>query len=169
VCPWIFVSSPQAITIFVAFSARRSADVRHHGGGYYLVNTSKSSWKTSTPCRGGARSISGVAEPQGADRAAVAGSISISLSLFGAYGVVFRTLGIGEWLIGATLGAVLYTALMRREAPSLSRPGNVVALMAVGAFGDLPRPEIDVVIPGSREDASPGMTGPPKSRQHSQA
>jgi NCS1 family nucleobase:cation symporter-1 len=57
---------------------------------------------------------------------AVAGFISISLSLFGAYGVI-PNIGDWGWLIGATLGAVLYTALMRREAPSLSRPGDVVA------------------------------------------
>lgn len=53
---------------------------------------------------------------------AIAGATSIGLSLLGAYGV---TINIGDWgwLIGATLGALLYTALMRlREAPSVSRP-----------------------------------------------
>ena len=52
---------------------------------------------------------------------AIAGSISVGLSLLGAYGVIVNV-GDWGWLIGATLGALLYTALMRgREAPSLSR------------------------------------------------
>jgi hypothetical protein len=40
---------------------------------------------------------------------------------------VIPDIGDWGWLIGASLGAVLYTALMRREAPSLSRPGGAVA------------------------------------------
>ena len=57
---------------------------------------------------------------------AVAGSISIGLSLAGAYGVMINV-GDWGWLIGATLGGLLYTVLTRRrEAPSLSRPGVVV-------------------------------------------
>ena len=55
-----------------------------------------------------------------------AGFVSIGLSLFGAYGVI-PNIGDWGWLIGAALGAVLYTTLMRREAPSLSRPDGVVA------------------------------------------
>jgi nucleobase:cation symporter-1, NCS1 family len=55
-----------------------------------------------------------------------AGFVSIGLSLFGAYGVI-PNIGDWGWLIGATLGAALYTTLMRREAPSLSRPDGVVA------------------------------------------
>jgi NCS1 family nucleobase:cation symporter-1 len=52
---------------------------------------------------------------------AVAGSISIGLSLLGAYGTIINV-GDWGWLIGATLAALLYTALMRRrEAPALSR------------------------------------------------
>ena len=54
---------------------------------------------------------------------AIAGSISIGLSLLGAYGVIVNV-GDWGWLIGATLGALLYTALMRSlKAPSLSRTG----------------------------------------------
>ena len=56
------------------------------------------------------------------------GSISIGLSLLGAYGLI-TNIGDWGWLIGASLGALLYTGLMRRrdEAPSLSRPGGAVA------------------------------------------
>jgi len=54
---------------------------------------------------------------------AISASISIGLSLLGAYGAIVD-IGDWGWLIGATLGALSYTALMRRrEAPSLSRPG----------------------------------------------
>jgi NCS1 family nucleobase:cation symporter-1 len=59
---------------------------------------------------------------------ALAGSgfVSIGLSLLGAYAVV-PNIGDWGWLIGSTLGAVLYMALMRRAAPSLSRPGRIAA------------------------------------------
>jgi len=52
----------------------------------------------------------------------LSGFVSIGLSLLGAYAVI-PNVGDWGWLIGSALGAVLYTALMRREAPSLSRPG----------------------------------------------
>jgi len=53
-----------------------------------------------------------------------AGFVSIGLSLCGAYGVV-PNIGDWGWLIGSSLGAVLYTTLTRREAPAPS--GRVVA------------------------------------------
>jgi NCS1 family nucleobase:cation symporter-1 len=56
---------------------------------------------------------------------AISGVGSIGLSLGGAYGVI-PNIGDWGWLIGSSLGAVLYTALMRREAPVLSPPGSVV-------------------------------------------
>jgi NCS1 family nucleobase:cation symporter-1 len=54
------------------------------------------------------------------------GTVSIGLALLGAYAVI-PNIGDWGWLIGASLGAVLYIALMRREVPSLSRPGGAVA------------------------------------------
>jgi NCS1 family nucleobase:cation symporter-1 len=48
------------------------------------------------------------------------------LSLLGAYAVI-PNVGDWGWLIGAALGAALYTALMRRAAPALSRPDRAVA------------------------------------------
>jgi NCS1 family nucleobase:cation symporter-1 len=56
----------------------------------------------------------------------LAGFVSIGLSLLGAYAVI-PNVGDWGWLIGAALGAVLYKALMRRQASSLSRPGGAVA------------------------------------------
>jgi nucleobase:cation symporter-1, NCS1 family len=55
-----------------------------------------------------------------------AGFVSIGLSLCGAYGVI-PNIGDWGWLIGSSLGAVLYIALSRREAPALSRTGGVAA------------------------------------------
>ena len=57
---------------------------------------------------------------------ACSGFVSIGLSLLGAYSVI-PNVGNWGWLIGATLGAVLYTALMRRVVPSQSRPGAAIA------------------------------------------
>ena len=49
---------------------------------------------------------------------------AIGLSLLGAYAVI-PNVGDWGWLIGASLGALLYTALMRRRAvPALSRAGG---------------------------------------------
>ena len=52
----------------------------------------------------------------------LAGFVSIGLSLLGAHALI-PNVGDWGWLIGSALGALLYTALMRREAPSLARPG----------------------------------------------
>jgi NCS1 family nucleobase:cation symporter-1 len=56
----------------------------------------------------------------------LAGFVSIGLSLLGAYAVI-PNVGDWGWLIGASLGAAIYKALMRRQTPSLSRPGGVAA------------------------------------------
>jgi len=128
VCPWIFVSSPQAITIFVSiFGAALGPMFGIMVADYYLVKHQQiilEDLYTLSP--EGSLYFGGGWNRRALIALAVAGSISISLSLFGAYGVI-PNIGDWGWLIGATLGAVLYTALMRREAPSLSRPGNVVA------------------------------------------
>jgi NCS1 family nucleobase:cation symporter-1 len=128
VCPWIFVSSPQAITIFVSiFGAALGPMFGIMVADYYLVKRQHvilEDLYTMSP--NGSLYFAG-----GWNRAALialagAGFVSIGLSLFGAYGVI-PNIGDWGWLIGATLGAALYTTLMRREAPSLSRPDGVVA------------------------------------------
>jgi NCS1 family nucleobase:cation symporter-1 len=128
VCPWIFVSSPQAITIFVSiFGAALGPMFGIMVADYYLVKHQQiilEDLYTLSP--EGSLHFEGGWNRRALIALAVAGFISISLSLFGAYGVI-PNIGDWGWLIGATLGAVLYTALMRREAPSLSRPGDVVA------------------------------------------
>ena len=55
----------------------------------------------------------------------IAGSISIGLSLCGAYGVI-PNIGDWGWLIGASLGAIGYLALMRL-APGLQPSRGVLS------------------------------------------
>jgi nucleobase:cation symporter-1, NCS1 family len=126
VCPWIFVSSPQAITIFVSiFGAALGPMFGIMVADYYLVKRQQvvledlytMSPKGSLHFDGGwnARAL-----------LALAGSalIAIGLSLAGAYGVI-ANVGDWGWLIGAALGAMFYMGLMRgREIPA---PSGAVA------------------------------------------
>jgi len=113
VCPWIFVSSPQAITIFVSiFGAALGPMFGIMVSDYYLVKRQQvvlndlytMSPKGSLHFEGGwnARAL-----------LALAGSaaVSIGLSLAGAYGAI-ASVGDWGWLIGAALGALFYIALM---------------------------------------------------------
>jgi NCS1 family nucleobase:cation symporter-1 len=123
VCPWIFVSSPQAITIFVSiFGAALGPMFGIMVADYYVV-------KRQQIVLNDLYSMS----PNGSlhfengwnSRAllALAGSavVSIGLALAGAYGLI-TNVGDWGWLIGAVLGALSYTALMRgRDVPAPSR------------------------------------------------
>ena len=113
-CPWIFVSSPQAITIFVSiFGAALGPMFGIMVADYYLVKRQQivlNDLYTMSP-QGTLHFHNGWntrALP------ALAGSafIAIGLSLAGAYGLM-RNLGDWGWLIGAALGALFYIALMR--------------------------------------------------------
>jgi nucleobase:cation symporter-1, NCS1 family len=125
VCPWIFVSSPHAITIFVGiFGAALGPMFGIMVADYYLVKRQHvvladlytMSVDGSLHFENGWNKMALIA-------LAIAASISIGLSLLGAYGTIVN-IGDWGWLIGAALAALLYLALMRRrEAPSLSRPG----------------------------------------------
>jgi NCS1 family nucleobase:cation symporter-1 len=117
VCPWIFVSSPQAITIFVSiFGAALGPMFGIMIADYYLVKKQQvvlADLYTMSP-NGSLYFESGwnVRALQ-----ALAGSavVSIGLALLGAYKVV-PNIGDWSWLIGATLAAALYMALMRGRA-----------------------------------------------------
>jgi NCS1 nucleoside transporter family len=123
VCPWIFVSSPQAITIFVGvFGAALGPMFGIMIADYYLVKRQHVVLEDLyTMSKDGSLHFQGGWNRRALIALAIAGSISIGLSLLGAYGVIIHV-GDWGWLIGATLGALLYTALMRSlKAPSLSR------------------------------------------------
>jgi NCS1 nucleoside transporter family len=125
VCPWIFVSSPQAITIFVGiFGAALGPMFGIMIADYYLVKRQQVVLDDLyTMSRDGSLHFEGGWNRRALIALGVAGAISIGLSLLGAYGVIVHV-GDWGWLIGATLGALMYTALMRgRQAPSLSSSG----------------------------------------------
>jgi NCS1 family nucleobase:cation symporter-1 len=126
VCPWIFVSSPQAITIFVSiFGAALGPMFGIMVSDYYLLKRQQvilADLYTMSP--DGSLYFEGGWNRTALIALAVSGVVSIGLSLLGAYGVI-PNIGDWGWLIGSALGAVLYTALMRRAAPSLSRTGAV--------------------------------------------
>jgi nucleobase:cation symporter-1, NCS1 family len=114
VCPWLFVSSSQAITIFVSiFGAVLGPMFGIIVADYYLVKRQQVHLEDlySMSPSGRLHYRSGW---NGAALAALAlsGVVSIGLALLGAYGV---TVNVGDWgwLIGAILGAVLYLAAMR--------------------------------------------------------
>ena len=128
VCPWIFVSSPQAITIFVSiFGAALGPMFGIIVADYYVVKQQQvvvEDLYTMSP--DGSLHFEGGWNRTALIALACAGFVSIGLALLGAYAVI-PNVGDWGWLIGASLGAVLYTALMRRAAPSLARSGGAVA------------------------------------------
>jgi NCS1 family nucleobase:cation symporter-1 len=118
VCPWIFVSSPQAITIFVSiFGAALGPMFGIMVADYYLVKRQhvvledlyRMSPNGSLYFDGGWNRMALIA-------LAIAASVSIGLSLLGAYAVI-ANVGDWGWLIGAALGAASYMMLMRRAVP----------------------------------------------------
>ncbi len=114
VCPWLFVSSPHAITIFVAiFGAALGPLFGVIIADYYLV-------------KGGSISVAALYSmsqsgeyfyDNGWNRKAVlafalASMLSIGLALAGAYGII-ANVGDWGWLIGAGAAAFLYRLLSR--------------------------------------------------------
>ena len=123
VCPWIFVSSPQAITIFVSiFGAALGPMFGIMVADYYLVKRQQivlNDLYTMSP--NGSLYFDSGWNWTALIALADLGRVSIGLALAGAYGVM-ANVGDWGWLIGAALGALLYTALMRgREAPASAR------------------------------------------------
>ena len=114
VCPWLFVSSAQAITIFVSiFGAVLGPMFGIIVADYYLVKRGEivlADLYTMSPSgslhyRGGWNVAALVA-------LGIAGVVSIGLSLLGAYGIILNV-GDWGWLIGAALGAIVYLAATR--------------------------------------------------------
>jgi NCS1 nucleoside transporter family len=123
VCPWIFVSSPQAITIFVGiFGAALGPMFGIMIADYYIVKRQHvvlGDLYTLSPS--GSLHFNGGWNTRALIALAASAAVSIGMSLAGAYGLI-TNVGDWGWLIGATLGGLFYTGLMRgRLVPQPSR------------------------------------------------
>jgi nucleobase:cation symporter-1, NCS1 family len=116
VCPWLFVASPQAITLFVSiFGSVLGPMFGIMVADYYLVKRQHiplHDLYTMQPT--GAFHYDGGWNHKALVSLGVAGLLSIGLSLMGAYGVLFNV-GDWGWLIGAGAGAVVYATLSKRD------------------------------------------------------
>jgi len=114
VCPWLFVSSSQAITIFVSiFGAVLGPMFGIIVADYYVVKRQKivlDDLYTMSPA--GSLHYRDGWNPAALTALGVAGVVSIGLALLGAYGVMVNV-GDWGWLIGAVLGGILYLAAAR--------------------------------------------------------
>jgi NCS1 family nucleobase:cation symporter-1 len=114
VCPWLFVSSSQAITIFVSiFGAVLGPMFGIIIADYYLVKRQQIVLDDLYTMS----SFGSLYYQNGWNLAALvalgaAGLVSIGLALLGAYGIILNV-GDWGWLIGATLGGLLYLAAIR--------------------------------------------------------
>jgi len=115
VCPWLFVASPQAITLFVSiFGAVLGPLFGIIIADYYLVKRQVivvEDLYTMSP--DGAFHYDRGWNPHALVALAAAGALSIGLALLGAYGVI-PNVGDWGWLIGAGAGASIYRVLSNR-------------------------------------------------------
>jgi NCS1 family nucleobase:cation symporter-1 len=112
VCPWLFVASPSAITLFVSiFGSALGPMFGIMMADYYLVKKQVivlDDLYTMSP--NGAYNYDGGWNRKGLIALAISGALSIGLSLAGAYGLMFNV-GDWGWLIGAATGALVYRVL----------------------------------------------------------
>ena len=117
VCPWLFVASPSAITLFVSiFGSVLGPMFGIMLSDYYLVkmqHVNVVELYTMSPT--GAYNYDGGWNHKALIALAVSGALSIGLSLLGAYGVMFNV-GDWGWLIGASTGALVYKGLSWQSA-----------------------------------------------------
>ena len=120
VCPWLFVASPQAITLFVSiFGAVLGPMFGIMVADYYLVKKQVikvADLYTMSPT--GDFYYDGGWNSRAVMALGLAGVLSIGLALLGAYKVI-PNVGDWGWLIGASAGALGYMALARPSARSL--------------------------------------------------
>ncbi len=116
VCPWLFVASPQAITLFVSiFGAVLGPLFGIIIADYYLVKRQKlavGDLYSLSP--DGAYHYTGGWNPAAIGALAIAAFLSIGLALLGAYG---RVINVGDWgwLIGASASALAYLGLSKKR------------------------------------------------------
>jgi NCS1 family nucleobase:cation symporter-1 len=126
VCPWLFVASPSAITLFVSiFGSVLGPMFGIMIVDYYLVKRQAvtvddlySMAPQATYNYGGGWNKKALIA------LAVSGAISIGLSLLGAYGVMFNV-GDWGWLIGASVGASIYRGLSQPQARLMAARAGV--------------------------------------------
>lgn len=125
VCPWLFVSSPQAITIFVGiFGAILGPMFGIMVSDYYLVRKQHVVVEDLyTMSSSGSLYFENGWNRRALIALVLSGAASIGLSLLGAYKVI-PNIGDWGWLVGAGLGAVLHLVLMSREMRVASVPAE---------------------------------------------
>ncbi|WP_284945915.1 NCS1 family nucleobase:cation symporter-1 [Acidisoma cladoniae] len=126
VCPWLFVASPSAITLFVSiFGAVLGPMFGIIVADYYLVK--RQNIKVAdlyTMSENGDFHYDGGWNLRAVLSLALAGALSIGLALLGAYKVIFNV-GDWGWLIGATAGALVYVALSSSQrSPAALHAGD---------------------------------------------
>ena len=126
VCPWLFVASPQAITLFVSiFGAVLGPLFGIMIADYYLVKRQAvvvGDLYSLSP--DGAYHYTGGWNRTAVAALAIAAALSIGLALLGAYGLIA---GVGDWgwLIGAGTSALAYLGLSgRRPSRQVLRAGG---------------------------------------------
>jgi NCS1 family nucleobase:cation symporter-1 len=123
VCPWLFVSSPQAITVFVSiFGAVLGPMFGIMVADYYLIKRQTvllADLYTLSPQ--GSLHFQGGWNRKALWALAASGLLSIGLALAGAFGWMFNV-GDWGWLIGAASGALLYLAPPGRLRVGSSSP-----------------------------------------------
>jgi NCS1 family nucleobase:cation symporter-1 len=116
-CPWLFVGSPQAVTLFVSvFGAALGPLFGIMIADYFLVRSTVvvvEDLYSMSPDR--AYWYSGGWNPKAVIAFAASVTVSVGLNLLGAQGVI-PDVGDWGWLIGASLGATVYRALSGRLA-----------------------------------------------------
>ena len=117
VCPWLFVASPAAITLFVSiFGSVLGPMFGIMIADYYLVKRQVIRvGDLYTMAADGSFNYDGGWNHKALIALAVSGTLSIGLSLLGAYGVMFNV-GDWGWLIGASVGALVYRGLSQPQA-----------------------------------------------------
>ena len=125
VCPWLFVSSPHAITVFVSiFGAVLGPMFGIMVADYYLVKRQTvvvDDLYTLSPA--GSLHYDGGWNRKALAALAVSGALAIGLSLAGAFGLMFNV-GDWGWLIGSASGALVYVALNRMRMAPLPLPAR---------------------------------------------
>jgi NCS1 family nucleobase:cation symporter-1 len=122
VCPWLFVASPQAITLFVSiFGSVLGPMFGIMVADYFLVRNKHvvlEDLYTMSPT--GTYHYDGGWNRKAIIALAISGFLSIGLALLGAYGSVINV-GDWCWLIGAGAGAVVYSRLsgVSARAPAM--------------------------------------------------